>query len=118
MRAHLLAGTLAALALVLLADPALRAERIPSSRVQVEPQHGTRPDIRVPYLTNGNGNLGVPVGQPVAPRIYASPIVDDPKYPQVRPVYNLPFYGGVDAFGSGSNGPADRTNPYPLSLIR
>ncbi len=118
MRARLLAGTICALALVLLATPALRAERIPSSKIQVEPAHGTKPDIRVPYLTNGNGNLGVPVGQPVAPRIYASPIVDDPVYPQVRPVFNLPFYGAVMNFGSGSNGVADRTNPYPLSLTR
>ncbi len=115
MRAHLLAGTMIALAVVLLADSALRAERIPSSKVQIDPQHGTKPDIRVPYLTNTNGNLGVYQG--VAPRIYSTPIVDDLRYPQVRPVYNLPFYGGVMKFGSGSNGVADRVNPYPLSLV-
>jgi hypothetical protein len=44
----------------------------------------------------------------VAPRIYSSPIVDDPRNPQARPVYNLIFYGGQQAFGDRSNGAAPR----------
>ena len=45
----------------------------------------------------------------VAPRIYSSPIVDDPANPQARPVYNLIFYGGRQAFGDRSNGAVPRT---------
>ncbi len=113
MKARLLAGAVAVLALVLAVAPTARAERIPSHKVEVQPIHGARPDIRVPYLTNGYSNLGV--WQGVAPRIYATPIVDDPTYPQVRPVYNLQFYGAVQSFGAGNNGAVDRINPYPLS---
>ena len=51
--------------------------------------------------TNGFGNLGVYQG--IAVRIYATPVVDEPRNPQARPVYNLPFYGASQAFGS-SNG--------------
>src|SRR5262245_52505179 len=103
----------AALAAVLTPlTPPARAERVPSSRVQIAPQHGANPDIRVPYTTNGNSNLGVAQG--VAPRIYSSPVIDDLKNPQVRQVYNLPFYGGIQAFGGASNGAMSRPNAYPL----
>jgi len=40
----------------------------------------------------------------VAPYIYASPIVDDPRYPQTKPVFNLIFYGASQAFGDQQNG--------------
>ena len=43
-------------------------------------------------------------GRSVAPRIYASPTVDDPKNPQAKPVYNIIFYGSVQSFGDRSNG--------------
>ena len=108
----MLAGTAALAAVLALLTPPARAERVPSSKVQIEPQHGTKPDIRVPYTTNGNQNLGVANG--VSPRIYNSPVVDDPVNPQVRPVFNLPFYGGVQSFGSVSNGAMPRPTPYPL----
>jgi hypothetical protein len=110
MRALAWAG--ATLALALLAGAA-RADRVPSFKVEVQPQHGTRPDIRVPYLTDGNSNLIV--GQRVEPRVYSSPIVDDPANPQARPVYNLQFYGARMHFGGYENGAADRRYPYPLS---
>jgi hypothetical protein len=110
MRALAWAG--ATLALALLAGPA-RADRVPSWKIEVQPQHGARPDIRVPYTTNGYGNLGVAQG--VSPYIYRSPIVDDPTNPQARPVYNLQFYGARMHFGGVQNGAADRINPYPLS---
>ena len=67
---------------------------------------GSRVDITVPYLTTGSSAF---MQGAVAPRIYSSPIVDDPANPQARPVYNLPFYGGRQAFGDRSNGAAPRT---------
>src|SRR5262249_19318238 len=79
----------ATLALALLAGAA-RADRVPSFKVEVQPQHGVRPDIRVPYLTDGYSNL-IRYGR-VEPFVYGSPIVDDRANPQSRPVYNLPFY--------------------------
>src|SRR5262249_30982712 len=106
-------GVAAALAAVLaLGTPAARAERVPSRKVEVEAQHGVRPDIRVPYTTNGNQNLGVAQG--VAPRIYNSPVVNDPNDPQSRPVFNLQFYGAIQAYGGLSNGAMPRPVPYPL----
>src|SRR5438477_6854461 len=110
---RLIACAAAAAAVLALLAPAARADRVPSSKVQIEPQHGTKPDIRVPYTTNGNQNLGVANG--VSPRIYSSPVVDDPRDPQARPVFNLPFYGAIQAFGGASNGAMSRPNPYPLS---
>jgi hypothetical protein len=104
----------AALAAVLaLLTPPARAERVPSSKVQIEPQHGTKPDIRVPYTTNGNQNLGVAQG--VAPRIYSSPVVNDALNPQARPVFNLVFYGAIQSYGGASNGAMPRPTEFPLS---
>jgi hypothetical protein len=68
-----------------------------------------RGDITVPYLTNGFTTLGVYQG--VAPRIYASPTVYDPKNPQIRPVFNLPFYGATHSFGDLSDGAVSRPKP-------
>lgn len=96
--------------LTLLPAPAL-AERVPSGKVQEQPAVGTRYDISIPYTTNGRGNLGVYQG--VAPRIYGSPIINDTQNPQARPVFNLPFYGGVQSFGGLSNGAVPRAaRPY------
>jgi hypothetical protein len=50
----------------------------------------------------------------VAPRIYSSPIVDDPKNPGARRVFNLPFYGGVMSFGDRSNGAVSKPGAIPL----
>ena len=108
-----LIGLTVALTAVLAITPTAWAQRVPSRKVEIQPQFGARPDIRVPYLTNGNGNLGVAQG--VAPLIYSSPSVNDPTAPQIRRVYNLPFYGGIMAFGGANNGAMDRPFPYPLS---
>jgi hypothetical protein len=51
------------------------------------------------------------MGNGVAPRIYSSPTVDDPKNPQAKPVYNLPFYGAVQGYGDASNGAKPRSTP-------
>jgi hypothetical protein len=66
---------------------------------------GTRVDITVPYLTTGNSTF---MKGAVAPRIYSSPIVNDPANPQARPVFNLIFYGAQQAFGDKSNGAVPR----------
>jgi hypothetical protein len=62
---------------------------------------GSRVDITVPYTTSGNSAF---MNGSVAPRIYSSPIVDDPANPQARPVFNLIFYGAKQSFGDRSNG--------------
>ncbi len=98
----------AALALVVaaaLAGPA-PAERLVTQRTEGMKSTGTRVDITVPYLTSGNSAF---MAGAVGPRIYASPIVNDPANPQARPVYNLPFYGGRQAFGDRSNGAVPRS---------
>jgi hypothetical protein len=77
------------------------AERTSTARTQGMRSSGTRVDMSVPYLTTGNSTF---MSGYVAPRIYSSPIVDDPANPQARPVYNLLFYGGRQAFGDKSNG--------------
>ena len=112
MRHWYWAGGLAALALIVTSATA-RADRVPSSRVpSPPPATGTRPDIFVPYTTNGYSTLGV--WNKVEPRIYSSPIVDDPFNPGARPVYNLPFYGAVQSFGDFSNGAVERYPGPPL----
>jgi hypothetical protein len=83
---------------------------VPSSRVpSAPPATGPRPDITVPYTTNGRSTLGVANG--VAPKIYSSPIVNDPQNPGARPVFNLIFYGAVQASGNRSEGAVNRTGP-------
>jgi hypothetical protein len=88
------------------------AEREPSTKTVMPPSPGARVDITVPYLTTGRTTLGVYNG--VAPRIYASPIVDDPKNPQAKPVFNLIFYGSAQSFGDKSDG----ATPRPLNMLR
>ena len=101
---------LGALALgLLLPAGVVRADRTPGTKTVQPPSTGARTDITVPYLTNGYTALGVANG--VAPRIYASPTVDDPRYPQVKPVYNIIFYGSVQSFGDASNGAQPRSTP-------
>jgi hypothetical protein len=112
MRHGRVAGAVIALALIFTA--AAWADRVPSSKVpSPPPATGIKPDIFVPYTTNGYSTLGVTQG--VAPKIYASPVVDDPKNPQAKPVFNLVFWGGVQSFGDRSNGAMPRPPGPPLS---
>ena len=85
---------------------ALRADRVPSEKVISPRVPGVRGDITVPYLTNGFTTLGVYQG--VAPAVYASPTVHDPVNPQIRPVFNLPFYGATRSFGGDNDGAVSR----------
>jgi hypothetical protein len=100
-----------ALCLGLLAATAARADRVPGTKTTVPPNPGGRVDITVPYLTTGYSAL---MPGYVAPRVYASPIVDDPKQPGVKPVFNLIFYGSSMAFGDASNG----ATPRPGNVLR
>jgi hypothetical protein len=90
---------------------AARADRTPSAKTVAPPSTGTRVDITVPYLTSGNSTL---MSGGVAPRIYGSPTVENPKYPQVKPVFNLIFYGSAQSFGDRSNGAEQR----PPNMLR
>ena len=94
LTSFLVLGTLAVLA------GAARAERTPMMRTPTTRSQGFRPDITVPYLTTGNSAFGA---YSVAPRIYSSPVLDDPN-PGTKPVFNLIFYGARQAFGDFSNG--------------
>jgi hypothetical protein len=96
-----LTGTLT-LGLFLIIAGTAHADRVPSRRAIGQKSTGARIDISVPYTTNGRSAFGVYQG--VSPRIYASPIVDDPAHPQSKPVYNLIFWGSVQSFGDKSNG--------------
>jgi hypothetical protein len=98
------------LGLLLLAAGTTRADRVPSSRAESAPNHGARPDNRVPYTTNGFSTLGVYNG--VAPRVYGSEDVSTPGSPQIKPVYNLPFYGAVMSFGTANQGATERPPIY------
>ena len=97
------------LGLMLLTAAAVRADRVPSYKTVVPRDPGVRGDITVPYLTNTGSALGVYQG--VAPRIYATSIVNDPTQPQARPVYNLIFYGASQAFGGGNEGAVSLPKP-------
>src|SRR5260221_3281868 len=103
------AGLMLAVA-VLLTSGTARAERTPTARTSGQHSTGSRTDITVPYLTTGNSAF---MPGYVQPKIYASPQVDDPVNPQVKPVYNLPFYGAVQGFGDRSDGAVPRK--YPIS---
>lgn len=100
-----LAGLLAVAALVAVTGSA-SAGRVPITRTEGEKSPGSRVDITVPYLTTGYTAF---MSNTVGPRIYSSPIVDDPANPQARPVYNLIFYGSRQSFGDRSNGAVLRT---------
>ena len=102
---HWLTGALA-LGLLLAAVGTASAERVPMTRTAGQKSTGSRVDTTVPYTTNGNSAFGVYAG--VSPKIYSSAIVDDPKYPQSKPVYNLPFWGAYQSFGDKSNGAAPK----------
>jgi hypothetical protein len=98
------------LGLFLVTASAVRADRVPSEKAVTPRDPGVRGDITVPYLNNGFTTLGVYQG--VAPLVYASPTVYDPKNPQIRPVFNLPFYGATRSFGDSSDGAVSKPKPF------
>jgi hypothetical protein len=87
------------------------ADRTPSVRERGQKSNGARTDITVPYLNNGGDAFK---GRSVAPRIYSSPVVDEPKDPGAKPVFNLIFYGSKQNFGDKSNGAGER----PANTLR
>jgi hypothetical protein len=91
--------------LLAVTEPA-RADRTATTRSSGQKSTGARSDITVPYLTSGRSAF---ISRSVAPQIYASPVLDDPKNPQAKPVYNLIFYGAKQGFGDRSNGATPRT---------
>jgi hypothetical protein len=101
---RLLAGITALTAWLAIAGTAA-ADRTRSVRTAGERQHGTRPDIVVPYLNHG---LDAFHANGVAPRIYSSEEVDTPSSIGARRVYNLIFYGSRQSFGDKSNGARER----------
>jgi hypothetical protein len=105
MRVWLTGAVLAGL--LLLGNGVARAERTPTQRTSGQKSSGSRTDITVPYTTTGNSAF---MPGSVAPRIYASPTVDDPRNPQAKPVYNLPFYGAQQGFGDASEGAKPRAS--------
>ena len=82
------------------------AERVASTRVITLPATGVRPDITVPYTTDGRSTFMVNGG--VAPQILAKPGLGSYNDAQVRPVSNLPYYGAQQYFNSGFFGAMDR----------
>jgi hypothetical protein len=99
------------LGLFLLAAGPARADRVPSTKVVGLTLPTSNNPVFVPYTTNGYTTLGA---YSVAPRIYSSPTVNDPANPNVRPVFNLPFYGSRMSFGSRSNGAVSVPGAIPL----
>ena len=97
----------------MLTTSAVRADRVPSHKTVIPRDPGVRGDITVPYTTNGYTTLGVYQG--VAPRIYATPIVEDLKQPQTRPVFNLIFYGATQSFGDGNEGCTCSSTPVAVA---
>jgi hypothetical protein len=99
-------AALFALGLLLGTTGLANAARVPSVRVVTYPSTGARHDITVPYTTNGRSTLGVADG--VSPLIVSQPGLGTFNDAQVRPVYNLPYYGGRQSFNSGFFGAVDR----------
>jgi hypothetical protein len=83
---------LVAVVLAFLAAP-VEAGRVPSSKTIFVPSSGARTDIFVPHLTNGRSTLGVAQG--VAPIIIGNPGLGTENDAQVKPVFNLIYYGSV-----------------------
>ncbi len=90
---------------LLLPVGAARAERTGGTKTVYPPSTGSRIDITVPYLTTGGSTL---MPGRVAPIIYATPVVDDPQNPGVKPVFNLIFYGSKMDYGDSNNGATQR----------
>jgi hypothetical protein len=102
----------AALALVVLSAAPVRAERTSGARVATVLNNGARGDITVPYTTDGRSTMMV--NGYVAPYYVASPVVDDPKNPGVRPVFNVySFYGATKNYGATEGAAPRRYGPTP-----
>jgi hypothetical protein len=99
-------AVLSGVGLLLVTAGSAEAAKTITTRTSGARSNGTRNDITVPYLTSGNSTF---MHGNVAPRIYSSPIVDDPNHPQQKKVYNLIYYGAKQSFGDKSNGATDRT---------
>lgn len=97
-----------AVALLGIAVSSAEAGRVPMTRTAGQRNHGVRPDKAVPYLTNDDSGFGA---YSIGPRVRSSPVVDDPKHPQVKPVYTIIFYGAVQSFGGKNNGAVERSTP-------
>jgi hypothetical protein len=91
-----------ALAALLLIAGLARAERVPSRKTVYPGSSGARQDITVPYLTNGYSTLGVWNG--VEPFIYSKPGLGNVDDAQVRPVFNLIYYGSRQNYNSSNPG--------------
>jgi hypothetical protein len=97
---------LLALGLLLATTETANANRVPSTRVVTYANSGARHDKTVPYTTNGPSTLGVYNG--VGPEIVSQPGLSLFNDAQVRPVFNLPFYGGELSPNSGFIGAVER----------
>lgn len=97
---------LAAAGLLLLGGRAAAQQRVPSTKTQIQPASGARPNIFVPFTTNGTSTLGV--WQGVSPIIYARPGLGNQDFADVRPVFNLTYYGSRKAFNSSNVGAIPR----------
>ena len=89
--------SLTALGLFLALTSSADAARVPSSKADRTNNFGAKPDITVPYLTNGPSTLGVTQG--VSAIIIASPGLGGEKGDTQRPVFNLIFYGSQKSSG-------------------
>jgi hypothetical protein len=104
------AGGVLALGLLACLTAPARADRTPSVRSEGLKSTGARIDITVPYLTTGGSAFGA---YSVAPRVYASPVVDDPAKPGTRPTFNLPFFGGRMGYSGFTNGAVPKPSLLP-----
>lgn len=82
------------------------AGRVPSYKTEIVPSSGARPDIFVPFLTNGRSTLGVANG--VSPIILQQPGLGTENDAQLRPVFNLIYYGSQQAPNSSFMGAIPR----------
>jgi hypothetical protein len=105
MRRFFTLAGLVLFSLCLLATETAQAGRTPSIRTEGLRDPGVRGDAFVAYLTTGYSAF---FSGTVGPKVVASPIVDDPKNPGVKPVFNIIFYGGKQSFGDKFNGATPR----------
>ena len=105
---------LLALASLLALAASTEGARVPSSKADRTNNFGARPDITVPYLTNGRSTLGVAQGVSVI--IAPSPGLGGEKGDTQRPVFNLIFYGSWKSsspdFDFATKRPANSLRPY------
>ena len=77
------------------------AARTPTARNPGMYTPGVRADKFVPFLTTGYQSF---FSTTVSPVILTGPRINDAAFPPVAaPVYNLPFYGAIQGFGSSFN---------------